>query len=374
MASLDRTARSFLLTELVAGFALTLRYMFKPKVTLNYPHEKGPLSPRFRGEHVLRRYPNGEERCIACKLCEAICPAQAITIEAEPRDDGSRRTTRYDIDMTKCIYCGLCQESGRCHRRGPQLRILDRDSRGADVQQGEAARERRPLGRRDRRQSPGRRGVSLSRTRGGETMLLQAIAFWVFATVTVAAAAMVVTSRNPVYSVLFLILAFFNTAALFVLIGAEFIAMILVIVYVGAVAVLFLFVVMMLDINLAKIREGFLEYLPVGIMIGAALLCEILFALGVFWGKSDTIAGLSKAGAQVAAIDNTRAIGRVLYTQYFYLFQVAGLVLLVAMIGAIVLTLRRRPGIRRQRIAEQLYRPKDQVVTTVKVPTGGGVS
>jgi NADH-quinone oxidoreductase subunit I len=111
MASLDRTARSFLLTELVMGFALTLRYMFKPKVTVNYPYEKGPLGPRFRGEHALRRYPNGEERCIACKLCEAICPAQAITIEAEPRDDGSRRTTRYDIDMTKCIYCGLCQEA-----------------------------------------------------------------------------------------------------------------------------------------------------------------------------------------------------------------------------------------------------------------------
>ena len=111
MASLDRTARSFLLTELVAGFALTLRYMFKPKVTVNYPYEKGPLSPRFRGEHALRRYPNGEERCIACKLCEAICPALAITIEAEPREDGSRRTTRYDIDMTKCIYCGYCQEA-----------------------------------------------------------------------------------------------------------------------------------------------------------------------------------------------------------------------------------------------------------------------
>ena len=111
MASLDRTARSFLLTELVAGFALTLKYMFKPKVTVNYPYEKGPLGPRFRGEHALRRYPNGEERCIACKLCEAICPAQAITIEAEPRGDGSRRTTRYDIDMTKCIYCGLCQEA-----------------------------------------------------------------------------------------------------------------------------------------------------------------------------------------------------------------------------------------------------------------------
>ena len=111
MASLDRTARAFLLSELVAGFALTLRYMFKPKVTLNYPYEKGPLGPRFRGEHALRRYPNGEERCIACKLCEAICPAQAITIEAEPREDGSRRTTRYDIDMTKCIYCGFCQEA-----------------------------------------------------------------------------------------------------------------------------------------------------------------------------------------------------------------------------------------------------------------------
>ena len=111
MASLDRTARSFLLSELVGGFLLTFKYMFKPKVTLNYPYEKGPLGPRFRGEHALRRYPNGEERCIACKLCEAICPAQAITIEAEPRDDGSRRTTRYDIDMTKCIYCGLCQEA-----------------------------------------------------------------------------------------------------------------------------------------------------------------------------------------------------------------------------------------------------------------------
>jgi NADH-quinone oxidoreductase subunit I len=107
----NRTARSFLLTEIISGLALTFKYMFKPKYTINYPFEKGPLSPRFRGEHAQRRYANGEERCIACKLCEAICPAQAITIEAEPRDDGSRRTTRYDIDMTKCIYCGMCQES-----------------------------------------------------------------------------------------------------------------------------------------------------------------------------------------------------------------------------------------------------------------------
>ncbi len=111
MGVLNKSAKTIFLAELVSGMALTLKYFFKPKVTLNYPYEKGPLSPRFRGEHALRRYPNGEERCIACKLCEAICPAQAITIEAEPRDDGSRRTTRYDIDMVKCIYCGFCQEA-----------------------------------------------------------------------------------------------------------------------------------------------------------------------------------------------------------------------------------------------------------------------
>ena len=109
---LDQAARSLFLGEFVSAFALAVRYMFKPKATLNYPHEKGPLSPRCRGEHALRRYPNGEERCIACKLCEAICPAQAITIEAGPRrNDGTRRTTRYDIDMVKCIYCGMCQEA-----------------------------------------------------------------------------------------------------------------------------------------------------------------------------------------------------------------------------------------------------------------------
>ena len=109
--TLDKLARSFLLVEIMAGMASTFREMFRPKVTINYPYERAPLSPRFKGEHALRRYPNGEERCIACKLCEAICPALAITIEAEPRDDGSRRTTRYDIDMTKCIYCGLCEEA-----------------------------------------------------------------------------------------------------------------------------------------------------------------------------------------------------------------------------------------------------------------------
>ncbi len=111
MAALTQSAFALLLKEIFLGLGLTLRYMFKPKVTINYPYEKSPISPRFRGEHALRRYPNGEERCIACKLCEAVCPAQAITIEAEEREDSSRRTTRYDIDMTKCIYCGFCQEA-----------------------------------------------------------------------------------------------------------------------------------------------------------------------------------------------------------------------------------------------------------------------
>jgi NADH-quinone oxidoreductase subunit I len=111
MTFIERSARTLLLVELLAGMAVTWRYLFKKRVTINYPYEKGPLSPRFRGEHALRRYPSGEERCIACKLCEAICPAQAITIEAEPRADGSRRATRYDIDMVKCIYCGYCAES-----------------------------------------------------------------------------------------------------------------------------------------------------------------------------------------------------------------------------------------------------------------------
>ena len=111
MASLDRTARSIFFWEFLQAFWIGMKYFFKPKPTLNYPFEKGALSPRFRGEHALRRYPNGEERCIACKLCEAVCPAVCITIEAEPREDGSRRTTRYDIDMVKCIYCGYCQEA-----------------------------------------------------------------------------------------------------------------------------------------------------------------------------------------------------------------------------------------------------------------------
>jgi len=140
---LDKSVQTLFLTELFRGMWLTLQYFFRRKVTLNYPFEKGALSPRFRGEHVLRRYPSGEERCIACKLCEAVCPAQAITIEAEARSDGSRRTTRYDIDMTKCIFCLLSRSMPRRrHRGGPKFRVRDRNSRRADLQQRKAFKER----------------------------------------------------------------------------------------------------------------------------------------------------------------------------------------------------------------------------------------
>ena len=142
---LDQVAKGLLLKEFVSGFALAMRYFFKPKATINYPFEMGHRGPRFRGEHALRRYPNGEERCIACKLCEAICPAQAITIEAGPRrNDGTRRTTRYDLDMVKCIYCGILPGglSGGCDRRGAELRVRRGDPRGASLRQGEAAPER----------------------------------------------------------------------------------------------------------------------------------------------------------------------------------------------------------------------------------------
>lgn len=204
-------------------------------------------------------------------------------------------------------------------------------------------------------------------------MILQGLAFYLFAAVTVAAGVMVITSRNPVHSVLFLILAFFNSAGLFVLMGAEFLAMILVVVYVGAVAVLFLFVVMMLDINFVQMREGFMQYLPLGAMIGLILLVELIL-VGVAWVVAPQAESLAAVPAAPAAdLHNTRAIGNVLYTDYVYLFQVSGLILLVAMIGAIVLTLRQREGVRRQSIAEQNARKRDEAVEVKQIPTGSGV-
>jgi NADH-quinone oxidoreductase subunit J len=204
-------------------------------------------------------------------------------------------------------------------------------------------------------------------------MTATALFFYLFAAVAVAAAVMVITSRNPVHSVLFLILCFFNAAGLFILLGAEFLAMILVVVYVGAVLVLFLFVVMMLDIDFAELRQGMLNYLPIGGTIGLILLVELVLALG-------TWASLPEAGRFVAAptpplasTTNTEALGQILYTKYVYFFQAAGLILLVAMIGAIVLTLRHKEGVKRQDIARQVARAPHTAIEIRKVRPGQGI-
>ena len=201
-------------------------------------------------------------------------------------------------------------------------------------------------------------------------MIIQALAFYAFAAVTIAAGVLVITARNPVHSVLFLILAFFSGAGLFVLLGAEFLAMILVIVYVGAVAVLFLFVVMMLDINFVELRQGFMRYLPVGGLIGLLLLVELVLMFGawVFAPESASVAVAPTPGN----LSNTAALGALLYTRYVYAFQAAGMILLVAMIGAIVLTLRERKDMRHQKIAQQIARGRAEAVEIVKVRPGQG--
>jgi NADH-quinone oxidoreductase subunit J len=201
-------------------------------------------------------------------------------------------------------------------------------------------------------------------------MMLAALAFYFFAAILIASAVMVIAARNPVHSVLFLILAFFNAAGLFVLLGAEFLAMILVVVYVGAVAVLFLFVVMMLDIDFAELKRGTLQYLPFGVLIGIILAAELAMAGSVWVLKPAAKTAL--ASATPAGLTNTAALGRILYTDYVYYFQIAGLVLLVAMIGAIVLTLRSRPGVRRQVIAVQNSRTAAMAVEMVDIRPGQG--
>ena len=200
--------------------------------------------------------------------------------------------------------------------------------------------------------------------------MFEAIAFYFFSAILIASAVMVIAGRNPVHSVLFLILAFFNAAGLFVLMGAEFLGMILIVVYVGAVAVLFLFVVMMLDIDFAELKRGTLQYLPFGVLIGLILVAELVMVGSVWALKPATQAAL--ANATPAGITNTEALGRILYTDYVYYFQIAGLVLLVAMIGAIVLTLRSRPGVRRQVISEQNARTAAMAVDMVDIKPGEG--
>ena len=201
-------------------------------------------------------------------------------------------------------------------------------------------------------------------------MIIQTIMFYVLAVGTVGAGVMVIASRNPVHSVLFLILAFFNSAGLFVMMGAEFLAMILIIVYVGAVAVLFLFVVMMLDINFAELRAGFLQYLPIGGVIGIILLAELVmvFASGVI--EIEVPTNVASPTPPSDEVTNTQALGDVLYTRYAYLFQGAGFILLIAMVGAIVLTHRRRTDVRRQRIADQVARDPKAAVRLTDIEPG----
>lgn len=199
--------------------------------------------------------------------------------------------------------------------------------------------------------------------------MLTSIAFYLFAAVTLLSALMVITARNPVHSVLFLILAFFNAAGLFVLLGAEFVAMILVIVYVGAVAVLFMFVVMMLDMGFAELRKGAMQYVPLGLGIGAVLLFELATIYGAWQFAPSTELNLANPAGD---INNTEALGQLIYTDYIFAFQVAGLILLVAMIGAIVLTHRTRAGVRRQKISVQNARTAEESMEIVKVKPGAG--
>ena len=205
-------------------------------------------------------------------------------------------------------------------------------------------------------------------------MALQAIAFYLMAAITVMAGFAVVSARNPVHSVLFLILAFFSAAGLFVLMGAEFLAMILIVVYVGAVAVLFLFVVMMLDVDFAALRQGFAQYLPLGGLIAAGLAAEMVFvSYTVAERGAARLNDAPAANGGAASVTNAEAIGRVLYTDYIYFFQAAGLVLLVAMIGAIVLTLRHKPGVKRQVIADQVLRTPRTGMRVVSLKPGQGI-
>ena len=199
--------------------------------------------------------------------------------------------------------------------------------------------------------------------------MFEAIAFYFFSAILIASAVMVIAARNPVHSVLFLILSFFNAAGLFVLLGAEFLGMILIVVYVGAVAVLFLFVVMMLDVDFSELKRGSLQYLPFGALIGLILVAELVMA-GSVWAVKPAMGVL--AHATPAGVTNTEALGRILYTDYIYYFQIAGLVLLVAMIGAIVLTLRSRPGVRRQVISVQNARTAAMAVDMHDLTPGAG--
>jgi NADH-quinone oxidoreductase subunit I len=272
--------KSLLLLELLGGLWLTLKYLFKPKYTLMYPMEKFPQSPRFRGLHALRRYPNGEERCIACKLCEAVCPALAITIDSEQRADGTRRTTRYDIDLFKCIFCGFCEES--C----PVDSIVEThvheyhfEKRGENIVTkpqllaiGDRLEARSPSAA-----PPTRRSAEVEETDGFRFHDLGVLAFATAAVAALAGDQRAQPGACRAVPGADLLLGGLHLAAG----GAEFLGVALVLVYVGAVMVLFLFVVMMLDIDLAPLREGYVRYLPVGLVVAVVMLVQMLSLIGV---------------------------------------------------------------------------------------------
>lgn len=204
-------------------------------------------------------------------------------------------------------------------------------------------------------------------------MLIADAFFYLFATITVGASVMVISARNPVHAVLFLILAFVSSAGLFILLGAEFLAFILVVVYVGAVAVLFLFVVMMLDVDFTELRSGFLSYLPIGALIGIILLAELILVLGSWAITPEVAAHITAPTPPLNEVSNTQALGRVLYTKYVYFFEAAGVVLLIAMIGAIVLTLQHKSGVKRQSIAAQVARTPADSIEIKQVESGKGL-
>jgi len=204
-------------------------------------------------------------------------------------------------------------------------------------------------------------------------MIIASLFFYLFAGICVTSAFMVIAARNPVHSVLYLILAFVNAAGLFMLMGAEFLAMILIVVYVGAVAVLFLFVVMMLDVDFAQLRQGFMDYLPVGAGIGFVFLVELVIVVFGWTIGAGIPKSITAPIPPLASVSNTEALGLVLYTRYIYYFQAAGLVLLIAMIGAIVLTLRHKPDVKRQNIADQVARTRRTAIEVVKVRSGQGL-
>src|SRR6478672_4879212 len=337
--------KSLMLLELWAGLWLTFKYLWRPKYTVRYPMEHIPKSNRFRGLHALRRYPNGEERCIACKLCEAVCPALAITIDSAPREDGTRRTTRYDIDLFKCIYCGFCEES--C----PVDSIVEThvheyhfDKRGQNIL---TKPQFWPSATAWRRKSPSA-APPTRRSAEVETRMtfdFTTLAFLGFAATAAIAALATITSRNPVHAALWLVLTFFSVACTWIVGGAEFLGIALVLVYVGAVMVLFLFVVMMLDIDLAPLREGYVKYLPVGLLVALVMLAQILALIGV---KAAAQVPFADNAAVAADVPNTTWLARALFTEFMLPFEVAAVILTVAVVAAVMLTLRRRGGTKHQ--------------------------